>query len=71
MPLKFAPPGSKRFRGLIRAQMAKAVEMLNSINNYDTKLSLRNPPTNFLSPTQKTDLLNQRNVLIGFLEQVN
>lgn len=71
MPLKFAPPGSKRFRGLIRNQLTKAVQMLNSINNYNTKLAARVPPTPFLSGAQVTELLNLRNLLISFLDQVN
>jgi hypothetical protein len=71
VPLKFAPPGSKRFRGLIRSQLTKAVEMINSINNYNTKLAARHPPTSFLTGDQVTALLNQRNLLISLLDQLN
>lgn len=71
MVLKYAPPGTKRFRGRIRAQMAKCAEMLNSINDYNAKLNLRVPPMGFLQPDQVTAILNMRNQMFAFIEFVN
>lgn len=71
MPLKYAPPGTKRFRGLIRAQITKCAEMLNAINNYNTRLSEKTPSKAFLSPDQVTAILNMRNQMFAFLEFIN
>lgn len=57
MPVKFSPPGSKRFRGRMRAQMQKVVSVGNALIHYSDQLAARTPPIQFLDPTQRQDMV--------------
>jgi len=56
MPVVSGKPGSIRFRGLIRAQFQRAVQMIDASLAYDQKLLARIPAQNWMSAPQRAAL---------------
>lgn len=48
--LKFAPPGTKRVRGVQRAQCKTIQRLAKSQLKFNTKEAARNPPIVYLNP---------------------
>jgi len=57
MPVVNGKPGSRRIRGVVRAQLQRAALVVQSVLNYDDKCRARTPPTVFLTDAQRNQLV--------------
>lgn len=71
MSVYFGKPGTRRYRGKMRAQMQQAIVKLRALLNYNTKLSQRVPPVQFMTPAEAVATAGQVLTIQGWLDTKN
>ena len=69
--LKFSPPGSKRVRGLQRAQVRTILRLTKAQLHFNDKQAARIPPITYLSQLNLASFNAMATACQALLDQVN